>query len=345
MLRRPLLRLLVFLGLAVRLHAWDYELHRLINELALASLPTNFPAFIQTPEARERIAFLAGEPDRWRNTADTPLRHANGPEHYFDFDDLPLLGIDPAKLSQFREAFIVQVHTARSARPDAFPAIEPLKDPDHVKWFPGLLPWKIAEEYARLKSAFSYLKTFEKDGDPEEIHNARANVIHILGTMGHYLGDASQPLHTTRNFNGWFDANPKGFTTNKTFHAWVDGNFLKKVGFDATALRQRVRPARLAWEGDEQKPRDHIFPVALDYVRRQFEQVEPLYQLEKDGKLSPDLRASAEGREFLLKQLLSGGQMLGDLWYSAWKQAGPDTFLQVYLARRKIERNQASSKP
>ncbi|MGH7969916.1 MAG: hypothetical protein ACREIC_14435, partial [Limisphaerales bacterium] len=39
---------------------WDYEVHRVINQLALASLPTNFPAFIRTPEASERIAFLSG---------------------------------------------------------------------------------------------------------------------------------------------------------------------------------------------------------------------------------------------------------------------------------------------
>ena len=48
--------------------AWDYAVHRVVNQLALASLPTNFPAFVRTPAAGERIAFLSGEPDRWRNT-------------------------------------------------------------------------------------------------------------------------------------------------------------------------------------------------------------------------------------------------------------------------------------
>src|SRR5258706_483831 len=41
--------------------AWDYEGHRLVNELALASLPKDFPAFVSTTAAQERIAFLAGE--------------------------------------------------------------------------------------------------------------------------------------------------------------------------------------------------------------------------------------------------------------------------------------------
>ena len=49
--------LIFFLGPAAGI-AWDYEGHRLVNQLAVATLPTNFPAFVQTPEARERIAFL-----------------------------------------------------------------------------------------------------------------------------------------------------------------------------------------------------------------------------------------------------------------------------------------------
>ncbi len=334
---KPAFALMALLLCLQRAVAWDYELHRLIHELALASLPTHFPAFTTTHNSRERIAFLSGEPDRWRNTGDVPLRHANGPEHYFDVDDLEHLGIAPEKISPFREQFILQVHAGRAAHPDRFPPIDPKKDPDHVKWFPGLLPWKIAEDYARLKSAFSYLQTFEKDGTPDEVANAQANVVHLMGIMGHYLADAAQPLHTTRHFNGWVGPNPKGYTTNKTFHAWIDGNFLKRVGFDRPALLKRVRPAELAWKGDPKKLRDHIFPVALDYVRHQFELVEPLYQLEKEGKLSADSESAAEGREFLLRQLLVAGQQLGDFWYSAWQQAGPDTFLQVYLARRKLE--------
>src|SRR5579864_5342538 len=72
--------------------AWDYEGHRVVNQLALASLPTNFPAFVRTPEAAERIAFLAGEPDRWRN-GDLPLQHCQEPEHFMDMEELDQLGL------------------------------------------------------------------------------------------------------------------------------------------------------------------------------------------------------------------------------------------------------------
>ena len=62
--------------------------------------------------------------------------------------------------------------------------------------------------------------------------------------------------------------------------------------------------------------------------------VEPVYQLEKDGKLSPGNGKEAEGREFLGAQLVRGGQMLGDLWFSAWQQAREDTFLIGQLKKR-----------
>ena len=111
--------------------AWDYEGHRLINQLALDTLPANFPTFAKTPVARERIGFLAGEADRWRNTTDLALKHGNGPDHYFDFDLLEPARLDVAQLSPFRYEFAVQLAKAHAANPQGFPAFDPLKDTSH----------------------------------------------------------------------------------------------------------------------------------------------------------------------------------------------------------------------
>ena len=187
------------LFLSARAFAWDYELHRLVNELALTSLPTNFPAFVREPAARERIAFLAGEPDRWRNTTDLTLKHVNSPEHFLDIEDLAPYGLTPTNVSAFRHEFVAQLAVERAKNPSKFPGADPLKDTERNRWLPGLLPWRITEDYAKLKSAFSYLKTFEQHGGTaDEIANAQANVIYLMGVMGHFVGDAAQPLHTTR---------------------------------------------------------------------------------------------------------------------------------------------------
>src|SRR5262245_58064510 len=92
--------------LALRAHAWDYEGHRAVNLLAFAALPTNFPAFALTPEAKERVAFLSGEPDRWRNMSDSRKRwndvvlsHFSGPDHYLDLENLTDVGLKPMEIS------------------------------------------------------------------------------------------------------------------------------------------------------------------------------------------------------------------------------------------------------
>ena len=78
------------------------------------------------------------------------------------------------------------------------------------------------------------------------------------------------------------------------------------------------------------------FLATVNYILEQHKLVEPLYQLDKAGNLSED--SPDKGRLFLEKQLLAGAQMLGDLWFTAWKEAPPDRFLQSYLAKRKIEK-------
>ena len=150
--------------------AWDYEGHRVVNHAALASLPTNFPAFVLAPEARERIAFLSGEPDRWRNTTDLPLRHCNGPDHYFDVDELAHYQLEASALSHFRYEFTAQLAAFRAKHPEKFPPDE--KDFDRTKYLPGFLPWAVMENYAKLRSAFSYLKVFEEMGTPAEVAEA-----------------------------------------------------------------------------------------------------------------------------------------------------------------------------
>lgn len=326
--------------------AWDYEGHRLINQLALASLPTNFPGFVRAPAAAERIAFLAGEPDRWRNVQDLPLRHSNGPEHYIDLEQLADYGLKPEMLPVFRYDFIAQLALARQAHPDKFPAPEAARNEDHTRELVGLLPWAMAESYAKLKSGFSYLKTYETaGGTPEEIANAQENIIYVMGVMGHYFGDASQPLHTTIHHHGWVGENPHQYSTNSRIHSWIDGGYFLKIGgANRQTLEPKLRPAQLvSLEGRPAKP-EEMFQAGLLFLLEQGKLVEPLYQMDKDGQLSGEGETGLRGRAFLEAQLLKSSQLLGDIWYSAWQQAAPDTYLKNQLARRKPEPASAEKK-
>jgi len=315
--------------------AWDYEGHRTVNQLALAALPKDFPAFAKTPEARERIAFLAGEPDRWRNMGDDlPLAHFNGPDHYLDLENLEDFGLTPQVLPIFRYDFMAKLALAHAAHPETFPPIDPAKNKDHTRELIGFAPWAITEYCGKLKSGFSYLKAFqEHGGTPEEIANAQQDIIYVMGVMGHYVGDCSQPLHVTKHHHGWVGDNPHGYATNSSIHAWIDGGFFRKAGgIKLESLTGKIRPAKIV--GDPTKP-DDLFKQVMAYLQETYKQVEPLYQFNKDGKLQPESEKANEGRAFLEGQLVKGGQMLGDLWFSAWQQATEDKYLIRNLTERK----------
>ena len=327
----------VFLRLGVAsVGAWDYEGHYVINQLALASLPTNFPAFVLTPAARERIAFLAGEPDRWRNSSDLPLEQANTPDHYIDLEELKKYGLTPETLPPLRYDFVEQLAVFRARHPLEFPPDNLTKDKAHTHDLVGFLPWTIEEYLDKLKSSFSYLKAYQNaGGTAAEIENAQENVIYLMGVMGHFVGDGSQPLHTTIYFNGWFGPNPHGYTTDRTFHAWIDGGYFRATGgLKPEMMIGQIHPAERI--GNSLQP-DDTFRMVMAYLVDQNELVRPLYQLERDGKLSGEGEKGLEGKIFLEQQLAKAGQMLGDLWLTAWLEAPEDTHLESQLEARRME--------
>ena len=116
-MKRRLFILMIALGaFTFSAGAWDYEGHHAINELALASLPGNFGIEL-TPALKGRMEFLGGEPDRWRNVGDLPLKNFNPPDHYIDLEDLKLYDLTPETLPMMRYDFAADIVKARLAHP------------------------------------------------------------------------------------------------------------------------------------------------------------------------------------------------------------------------------------
>lgn len=327
----------VFFAATLTVEAWDAPGHRIVNQLALDSLPADFPAFVHEPAAVERIAFLAGVPDRWSHSTDLSLKHNNWPDHYLDVEQLPEVGIDPATISSFRYEFVADFAKARDAHADKLAAIDPAKDPDHTKRWPGFLPWSVTESYGKLQAAFSSLKVYQELGTPSEIANAEADVIYVMGTMGHYVGDLSQPLHTSIHHDGWAGPNPHGYFVGKGFHTWIDSGLIAKAGIKTADLEPRITPAQPLSLALRPDGRDPVFVATMDFLMEQNKLVEPLYQMDLEHKLgrvetpvAPEARALIEG------QLCKGGELLGALWVTAWRSAQPESYLRSVLMKRKI---------
>ena len=335
-LRLAIRVLLPWLFLAPLARAWDYEGHRIVNQLALASLPPEYPQFVHAAANRERVAFLSGEPDRWRNVPDLPIKHYNGIDHYCDLEYIPEAGLDWATVPSLRYDFVVQFAAGRKAHEQNFAPIDPAKNSDHTREWPGFVPWAITEYYGKLRASFSSLKVFEELGTPDEIMNAQANVLYLMGVMGHYVGDGAQPLHTTKHHNGWVGANPQGYTTWPGLHSWIDGGIIAKVAIRAPSLLARVKTAHPIALAARPDGRDPMFAAVVDYLQSEHKYVEWVYQLEKAGKLGQGEQGvvADETRAFIEARLVDGGQMLGAIWLTAYRNAIPDTYLRSSLIRR-----------
>jgi len=249
---------------------------------------------------------------------------------------LPDYGLSATNLPPFRYVMAGELAIARSKNPGHFAPIDASKNADHTRELVGFLPWAIVENYGKLKSGFSYLKTFQEHGTPEEISNAQQNVIYIMGVMGHYIGDAVQPLHTTKHFNGWVGDNPKGYTSWNGFHSLIDGTFIKTSGLKAEDLVPKVKQVKPLWATNPNNKGEDIFPQVMAFILEQNKMVEPLYVMDKERKFRKDSDPK-EGREFISAQMLKGGEFLGGLWLTAWEQAGPDTFLKARLLDRQVK--------
>jgi hypothetical protein len=267
----------------------------MINRLAASSLPADVPAFLRTEAALDEIEYLGPEPDRWRSPAEPELNAAQAPEHFIDLELADALGPLPHRRLVFE------------AR--AFAAGE---QPEKI----GLQPWQATEVWERLKAAlreYRHLDAAHQDTRPVE-----QAVLFYAGWLGHYVGDGSQPLHTTIKYNGWVGPNPHGYTTAQKIHWQFEGPFVG-ANIHIPEVQAKMAPPQPI-HGD-------IFDAYMSYLRHSATYVEQVYQLEKDGGFVG--AGSTESRDFTAARMAEGASMLRDMIYSAWLESAvyvPDPY-------------------
>jgi hypothetical protein len=265
-------------------HAWGNEGHRLINRLAASTLPADVPAFLRSEAAVNEIEYLGPEPDRWRSPAEPELNAAQAPEHFINLEMADALGPLPRRRLDFEaKAF------AAGERPEKI----------------GLQPWETTEVWERLKAALREYRNLV--AAKQDTRAVEAAVIFYAGWLGHYVGDGSQPMHTSIQYNGWVGPNPNGYTTGHKIHWQFEGTFMGANVHEPEVRAKMTAPKAIG--GD-------IFDSYVAYLRHSKTYVERVYQLEKAGGF--DGAGSAESREFTAERLAAGASMLRDMIYTAW---------------------------
>lgn len=339
-----------FCASAQTANAWDAPGHRTVTFIAMddfTALATDRPTFLADETARQMIAFQSSEPDRYRavrtGAVGATLKHENDPEHFLDVEDLGKFGLTLETIPPFRYEYLRAMAIARHEHPEgsdpnedpSIPPYNPKADPARTQEFPGYGAHAVVEHHAKLVAAFKTYRLLAQLNAPgaspsapgteeqraAQLKMAEANIMAEMGHLAHFVGDLAQPLHTTRHHHGWVGKNPHGYTTDKGFHAYIDGTIGKLHGIRYETLKEQAL-AELAKGGPNtqagQGASGSIWPDVIAHIRRSYEKVEPLYVLQKSGDLE-----KSPGKAFISERLVDGGTMLGTLYADAWKASVP----------------------
>jgi hypothetical protein len=259
----------------------------MINRQAASALPADVPAFLRSEAALNEIEYLGPEPDRWRSPAEPELVAVQASEHFIDLEPADKLGPLPHRRLDFEASVF-----ASGQRPEKI----------------GLQPWEATEVWERLKAAmreYRSLSAAKQDTRPVE-----QAILFYAGWLGHYVGDGSQPLHTTIQYSGWLGPNPNGYTTEHKIHWQFEGPFVA-ANLNSHDVESKISPLKTI-DGD-------IFDTYVAYLRHSATYVEKVYQLEKAGGFVG--KGTAESREFTAERLAAGASMLRDMIYTAWLES------------------------
>ena len=294
----------VLLAAAGAAWAWGATGHRLIGRIAMESLPAELPAFLKTADAIDAVGEMAREPDRSKGAgqphdADFDTSHFTDltEDNHIYTPDGPLIGNMPKNRHDYDVAL-------------AKAGIDPFKA--------GHLYYSMLEGAEQLAKDFGYWRVetviLKRNLVPAhrawietDLKRREALIIRDLGYWGHFVGDASQPMHVSIHYNGWGDyPNPEGFTQEKV-HGPFEGEY---VLAHVTAARVRaVLPA----------PADcgpTLQACVTAYLMATNNSVAPFYRLEKAGAFKGD-----EGAAFAIQRIAAGAAMLRDLVVRAWRDS------------------------
>lgn len=159
-----LILLPVLLSMGVKQETkWGFYGHKRINRMAVFTLPQEMFGFYK--EHLEYITEHAVDPDKRRYALE-----GEAPKHYIDLDHYYKPGENPFEVMPERWQDAVAKFTE-----------------DTLQAY-GIVPWNITWMKSKLQKAF-------ETGNVDLILKYSADI-------GHYVGDAHVPLHTTENYNG-----------------------------------------------------------------------------------------------------------------------------------------------
>jgi hypothetical protein len=261
----------------VRAFAWGAAAHRLIMSRAIDLLPPELKPFFE--HYRDEIVLRSNDPDLWRNV---PFEEED-PNHFINFG-APEYGKPPfAELPRERWTAVARFGQATVLRL-------------------GVLPWRIEEIAGSLRRGF--------EGMGRRGLYDISNVVLFSAVAGHYMQDATQPFHTSLNYDGQL-------TGNFGIHSRFERDLVEKF-----APRIQLTP-------DPPQPITNARDVAFDTVMQSYGLVDRIVAADKAAIGNKDTYDDGYFEKFFTavqpiveQQLSTAISRTAGLIVGAWQQAG-----------------------
>jgi len=285
---------------------WGFFAHKKINRLAVFTLPPPMIGFY-----KKNITYIEEAsvvPDKRRYAVPD-----EAPRHYIDLED-------------YGDSAIAHLPRYWSDAVDQF-GVDTLMA--H-----GIVPWQVVLMVHRLKDAFFV-------GDPEKI-------LSLSAELGHYVADANVPLHTTRNYNGQL-------TGQDGLHALWESRlpelFSSEYEFYVGQAEYTADVTGAVWEAIDRTHQalDSVLSIEKELANKSGDRK---YNFETKGKKTVKVVSYAYARAYhdalngmVERQMKVSIKMIGDLWYTAWVDAGQpdlDRFLDYRPTPEELEQRQAA---
>jgi hypothetical protein len=287
-----LLLLTLLLASFGQAQAWGFYGHRLLNRLAVYTLPPEMLPFFKA-----NIDYLttnATRPDSRRTVVPT-----EAPRHFLDVDAYG----DSALTS----------HGRGLPRPYA-DAVALVGGEDSLLRH-GIVPWQIVTMKSQLTAAFR-----ERDTD---------KILRLSADMGHYVADACVPLHTTRNYNGQL-TNQRGI--HALWESRLPELMALDYDLLTGPATYLDRPTEAAWRAVERAHGavDSVFTIERQLTQEFSE--DRKYGYEQRGNQTIRTYSREFSRAYhqrlngqVERQMRYASQLIGAFWYTCWVDAGqPD---------------------
>lgn len=261
---------------------WGFYAHKKINNLAVFTLPNPLNLFFR--RHLNQIEELAVLPDQRRYILDEEAAR-----HYIDLDHYNIDSIKNTHWKQIDKIFPIDTLTKH-----------------------GIVVWHIPIVYKRLVNAF-----VEKDS---------IKIIKLAAELGHYIGDAHVPLHTTSNYDG----QKSGQSGIHGFWESRIPEILKEELEDYIGVAEFIPSIQKSvWEWvlesnkyvdillKEEKKLNQQFHSSKKYS---FEQKSGI--LTKNYSLAYTKAYHRALNQQVEKRFRLSIKHIGDIWYSAWLEAG-----------------------